>query len=115
LWCRFTTASGGPRFAATKAARGQLKTGRNASHVAGRQQSAGRAARRGYLIAWSKSVLSPLQCVTDAALTRILADVKYRASLSKAREAGHTFEEIAEAAGVTRSAIYQILNGRRGR
>jgi predicted transcriptional regulator len=55
-------------------------------------------------------VLSPLQRVTDAALTRILADVKYRASLSKAREAGHTFEEIAEAAGVTRSAIYQILN-----
>lgn len=27
-----------------------------------------------------------------------------------AREAGHTYEEIAGAAGVTRSAVYQLLN-----
>jgi predicted DNA-binding protein YlxM (UPF0122 family) len=55
-------------------------------------------------------VLSPLQRVTDAALTRILADVKYRHALQHARDEGHTFEEIAEAAGVTRSAVFQILN-----
>jgi predicted DNA-binding protein YlxM (UPF0122 family) len=59
-------------------------------------------------------MLSPLQRVTDAALTRILADVKYRHTLKHAREAGHTFKEIAEAAGVTRSAIYQILNPKEG-
>jgi AcrR family transcriptional regulator len=55
-------------------------------------------------------VPSPLERVNTAASVRIHAELDYRHALSAAREAGHTFEEIAEAAGVTRSAIYQILN-----
>jgi predicted transcriptional regulator len=51
-----------------------------------------------------------LERVNTAATTRLNAELDYRHALSAAREAGHTFEEIAEAAGVTRSAIYQILN-----
>jgi AcrR family transcriptional regulator len=53
---------------------------------------------------------SPLEQVTIAAYARVNADIKYREALAIARYEGHTFEEIAEAAGVTRSAIYQILN-----
>jgi predicted transcriptional regulator len=53
---------------------------------------------------------SPLEAVYTAARARLDAELAYRHALAKAREAGHTFEEIAEAAGVTRSAIYQILN-----
>jgi predicted transcriptional regulator len=52
----------------------------------------------------------PLKWVYTAADARLKAELAYRAALANAREAGHTFEEIAEAAGVTRSAIYQILN-----
>jgi transcriptional regulator with XRE-family HTH domain len=56
------------------------------------------------------SLPSPLERVNTAATTRIHAELDYRAALQHARDEGHTFEEIAEAAGVTRSAIYQILN-----
>jgi predicted DNA-binding protein YlxM (UPF0122 family) len=53
---------------------------------------------------------SPLERVNTAATTRLNAELDYRHALQHARDEGHTFEEIAEAAGVTRSAIYQILN-----
>jgi predicted transcriptional regulator len=53
---------------------------------------------------------SPLEAVYTAARTRLNAELDYRTALSAAREAEHTFEEIAEAAGVTRSAVFQILN-----
>jgi hypothetical protein len=55
-------------------------------------------------------VPSPLERVNTTANNRQHAEQDYRHALSKAREAGHTFEEIAEAAGVTRSAVFQILN-----
>jgi predicted DNA-binding protein YlxM (UPF0122 family) len=51
-----------------------------------------------------------LEQVHHAAAQRRGTDEYYRHVLAKAREAGHTFEEIAEAAGVTRSAVFQILN-----
>jgi HPt (histidine-containing phosphotransfer) domain-containing protein len=56
-------------------------------------------------------VPSPLERVNTAASVRVHAELDYRHALSAAREAGHTFEEIAEAAGVTRSAVYPQPEG----
>jgi DNA-directed RNA polymerase specialized sigma24 family protein len=53
---------------------------------------------------------SPLERVNTTASVRVHAELDYRHALQHARDEGHTFEEIAEAAGVTRSAVYQILN-----
>jgi DNA-binding MarR family transcriptional regulator len=51
-----------------------------------------------------------LERVNTAATTRLNAELDYRHALQHARDEGHTFKEIAEAAGVTRSAVFQILN-----
>jgi hypothetical protein len=52
----------------------------------------------------------PLETVHRTAKRRLGAELDYRHALAKARQAGHSFQVIAEAAGVTRSAVFQILN-----
>ena len=54
----------------------------------------------------------PLHDVRKAAQARVAADRAYDLALRAAREAGLTYELIAQAAGTTRSAIHNYLNRR---
>lgn len=53
-----------------------------------------------------------LRAVGKAAKNRDVTDQLYAQTLLAARRAGHTFEEIAKAAGTTRSAIHNYLSRR---
>lgn len=53
----------------------------------------------------------PLHAVTRATNKRGLAEFDYRQAIRAAREAGHTLQEIADAAGLsTRSSVAYLLN-----
>lgn len=51
-----------------------------------------------------------LSAVTRAANRRATTDHDYRAAIREAREAGHTLDEIAGAAGLTRQGVWYLLN-----
>jgi DNA-binding phage protein len=53
--------------------------------------------------------IHPLTRVTMARVTLEEAQTSYRESLRAARVAGLTLAQIAEAAGVSRQAVYQLL------
>ena len=52
----------------------------------------------------------PLENLRAAAQAKRNADNAYRKALGRALDAGHTVQQVADAAGITRSAVYQQLN-----
>ena len=54
---------------------------------------------------------NPLAAVQRATLKRHAADKAYRQAIQTARAAGHTLDEIAQAAGLkTRSGVHYLLH-----
>jgi transcriptional regulator with XRE-family HTH domain len=56
-----------------------------------------------------------MDAVAKAATAKREAEARYRDAIVAARDAGQSAIQIAESAGITRSAVYQILEGERKR
>ena len=57
----------------------------------------------------------PLEVLREAAAVKAKAVAGYRKALHAALDSGEPVQQVADAAGITRSAVYQQLNRKEGK